>query len=74
MGVILRPFKTGMLNFLRSLSDLCLVAFFFVVQLCDSEQRGIDQLDEAERSKLDGEYLQERANQQKLLGYVGISL
>ena len=67
LGTILRPFKTGQLNFLRSLSDLTLLVYFISIHLNDNLLRNLDpDLTESE--------LQNVANSQIRLGYLGMGL
>ena len=44
MGVVLRPFKSQALNFLRSLSDLTLLLYFLFIHLSDRVRRELQEM------------------------------
>lgn len=61
LGLVLRPFKIPVLNFLRSLSDLTLISYFIILHLCDSLKRDLLNLSDEEVADLPEDELQKIA-------------
>ena len=72
MGVLLRPHRTRVLNFFKSLSDMLLVVYFVLIHEMDRCMRQLDNLSEAELKAVTEEKLVEVAESQKRIGYIGI--
>ena len=43
-GALLRPFKTPVLNLIRSVSDLTIVSYFLIIHFCDSLKRDLSSM------------------------------
>ena len=61
VGVVLRPFRTKILNFTRSLSDLVVVLYFVVLFLADKKVRDLSSLSPQALESYSQEELKERA-------------
>ena len=72
LGVSLRTHRTGVMNFLKSWNDLVLIGYFILVHLMDRTLRVLQHKSLEERERITDSELEEIANQQFGLGYVGI--
>ena len=55
MGVLLRPFKNALINFLRSLSDFTLIFYFIFIHLCDKVKRDLIEISRTGDSRVTDE-------------------
>ena len=73
LGITLKPFINKKLNYLRSLSDLLVIGIFVAIQLSDQFISNFNSLDLSSMSNLDQNELLRVANNQKMVGTLGIS-